>query len=468
LASKTVKLSMKKYNVLIVAACMALLVGCASELDIEPKDSVTEEVALDSEEAIQSLLVGAYDRMADDDLYGGWFQMTSDLLGTNDDITWSGTFSDPRDIWNKTITTSNAQAEVTWTEAYEAINVANIILANLSVITDEDERARIEGEAKFIRGLVYFDLVRLFAKDWADGNPSANLGVPLKLTPTDLEYDPASSAISRNTVAEVYAQVLEDLTDAEQLLGEDNGFYATTWSAKAILARVYMQQRNYEDARAKANDIIESGQFALVDKVSQAFNQANNTSEDVFAVQITNQDGENALQTFYASTSFNGRRDIRIRAEYDDLLEETDERKTALIYYDAAGRRLSGKYKDQFANISIVRLAELYLIRAEANVRAGGTQVGPNTPGDDLQLIRARAKASDAPAEPTVEDILLERKLELGFEGHFIHDIKRTETTITQQGTYEWNSNLLVLPIPQREMDSNPALAGQQNAGYVN
>jgi hypothetical protein len=62
----------------------------------------------------------------------------------------------------------------------------------------------------------------------------------------------------------------------------------------------------------------------------------------------------------------------------------------------------------------------------------------------------------------------LERKLELGFEGHFIHDIKRTETTITQQGTYTWNSEKLVLPIPQREMDANAVLTGQQNAGYGN
>jgi hypothetical protein len=459
---------MKKYNYLIVVAYLVFfLVGCSSELDIDPQDSVTEEVALDSEESIQSLLVGAYDRMADGDVYGGWFQMTSDLLGTNGDVTWSGSFSDPRDIWNKTVTVNNAQTESTWTEAYEAINITNIILANLDVVTDEDSRARIEGEAKFIRGTIYFNLVRLYAKDWADGDPTANLGVPLKLQPTALEYNPAENAISRSTVADVYTQVISDLTSAETLLGEENGFYATTWSAKAMLARVYQQQRNYAEAVVKANDIIESGQFALVDRVSQAFNQANNTSEDVFAIQVTNQDGENALQTFYAATSFNGRRDIRIRAEYNALFDETDERKSALIYYDASDRRLSGKYKDQFANISIVRLAELYLIRAEANLITN-EQVGPNTPGEDLQVLRTRARASDAPTEPTIDDILLERKLELGFEGHFIHDIRRHEISISQQGDYEWNDNLLVLPIPQREMDANPALQGQQNPGYVN
>ena len=460
---------MKKYNFLIAVSCMVIiLVGCSQELDIEPSDSVTEAQALDSEEAVQSLLVGAYDRMADDDVYGGWIQMTSDLLGTNFDITWNGTFSDPGDVYAKTISSNNAQAEVTWTEIYETINVANIILANLTVVSDEEERNRIEGEAKFIRGAMYFELVRLFAKDWSDGNPASNLGVPLKLAPTDLNYTSSGSFIARNTVAEVYTQVFNDLNTAESLLADldGNGFYATTWAAKAMLARVYMQQHNYEQARIKANEVIESGAFSLVDRIDRAFNQANNSVEDIFTVQITNQDGENALQTFYAATSFNGRRDIRIRPEYEELFEEEDERLQNLIYFDVSGRRLSGKYKDQYANIGIIRLAEMYLIRAEANLLAGGTQVGSNTPGDDLQLIRARAKASDAPVNPTLEDILLERKRELGFEGHFIHDIRRSESTIEQLGTFEWNDDLLVLPIPQREVDANPALKGQQNPGY--
>lgn len=444
------------------------LVGCSQELDIEPNDSVTEDKAVDSEEAIQSLLVGAYDRMADDDVYGGWIQMTSDLLGTNYDITWNGTFSDPDDIWQKVIASSNGQAEVTWTEAYETINITNIILANLSIVSDADEKNRIEGEAKFIRGAMYFELVRLYAKDWADGNPTSNLGVPLKLSPTDLNYTSEGNSIPRNTIAQVYTQVFSDLNSAESLLADldGNGFYATTWAAKAMLARVYMQQRNYEAARIKANEVIESGEFSLVDRVDRAFNQATNSNEDIFSIQITAQDGENALQTFYASTSFNGRRDIRLRIEYEELFEADDQRLEYLIYFDASGRRLSGKYKDQFANISIIRLAEMYLIRAEANLLAGGTQVGPNTPGDDLQVIRSRAKTSDAPVNPTLEDILLERKRELGFEGHFLHDIRRTESTISQVGTFEWNSNLLVLPIPQREVDANPALKGQQNPGY--
>jgi starch-binding outer membrane protein, SusD/RagB family len=461
---------MKTYKILFFFSCLVFLsVRCANELEIQPQTTVTQEVAIEDEEGVQSLLIGAYDLMGDDDVYGGWIQMTSDLLGTDNDINWAGTFSEPGDIWSKFITTNNGQVEVTWTEAYEVINVTNTILANLDVVTDEDERARIEGEAKFIRGMIYFDLVRLFAKDWADGDPSANPGVPLKLEATNLVYNPENNFIGRNTVSEVYTQVLSDLTTAEELLPEDNSFYATTWSAKAVLARVYLQQRDYDNARVKANEVIESGAYALVDRVDRAFDQSFNSSEDIFAIQITNQDGENALQTFYASRDFNGRRDIRIRGNYRDLFEETDDRLNLLIYEDGtSGRILSGKYKDQFANIPLIRLSEMYLVRAEANLMAGGVQVGPNTPGEDLQVIRSRAHASDAPANPTIEDIFLERKLELAFEGHFVHDVRRSEATIEQNGPVNWNDDALVLPIPQREVDSNPALQGEQNPGYGN
>jgi len=456
---------MKLFNnkTFIALSFTLILVSC--DLDIKPVDSVVPEDAITDAASVQALLVGGYDALSDDDLYGGWIQMTSDLLGTNFDLNWGGTFFDPRDIWQKVMTANNGQAEATWTDGYEAINIANTVLANLDKAGNDP---MIEGEAKFIRGAVYFELVRLYAKDWADGNPAVNLGVPLKLEATNMVYDPNQNFISRNTVEEVYDLVLSDLETAEANLPEENGFFATTWAAKAMLARVHLQRREYDEARILANEIIESGYFELADRVDRCFNLDNNNSEDIFAIQVTPQDGINDLQTFYASRSFNGRRDIRTRGEFRALFDPSDERYTRLIYEDGAGsgRYLSGKYKDQFANISVIRLAEMYLIRAEGNLLAGGPQVGPNTPHDDLQILRDRAKAPAAAASPTIDDIMLERKLELAFEGHFVHDIRRTETTIDQFGPISWDADELILPVPQREMDANPGLSGQQNAGY--
>ena len=463
---------------LLFPTTLLLAVACGSELEVEPQDVVSEEVARNSPQYREALAVGAYDRLADSDVYGGWIQMTSDLLGTNDNLRWSGTFFDPRAMFNKEVVAINGQVEVTWTDTYQAINVCNEVLAEVAQEEDSALQAKYEGEAKFIRGALYFELVRLFGKDWSDGDPAANLGVPLKLEPTDLTYDSEANLIDRNTVAEVYTQVLADLTDAIALLPEENfgagnkNIFATSWAAKAMLARVHLQRQEYDEARVLANDVIENGPFQLIDRVDRVYNQSINTSEDIFALQITNQDQSptgvsetNSFQTFYADRSFGGRRDMRILGTHLALYDSTDDRRT-LLFYEVGGNVFSGKYQDQFANISILRLAEMYLIRAEGNLLAGGTQVGPNTPGADLQVLRARSNAPAASDTPTIEDIMLERKLELCFEGHFLHDIRRRQATITQQGEFPWTADVLVMPIPQRELDANPALRGQQNPGY--
>ena len=457
-----------KYTTLVTLAF--LFVRCDSELDIQPENVVVEEQALGSSEAIQGLVVGAYDQLSDNDLYGGWMQMTADLLGTNGDIRWAGTFLDPDEIYQKNMTAFNAQAEATWTEAYEAINICNTILDNLETV-DEGSRSQVEGDARFIRGTVYFELVRLYAKDYNDGDASSNLGVPIKVNSTEILYEEEANFISRSTVADVYDLILEDLTTAIELLPEENAgtglkdIFATSWTAKAMMARIRLQRLEFDQARILANDIIENGPFTLLLEVSNVFNRSDNSAEDIFAVQVTNQDGTNSLHSFYAARSLGGRRDIRIQAEHLDLYNSVDDRLVELIYTDGP-RTLSGKYRNTFANVSIIRLAEMYLIRAEGNLLAGGTQVGPNSPQDDLNVLRARANTPLVSGGATIEDIMLERKLELSFEGQYLHDVRRRQSTITQLGTFSWNDDVLILPIPQREIDSNPALAGQQNAGY--
>ena len=119
---------------------------------------------------------------------------------------------------------------------------------------------------------------------------------------------------------------------------------------------------------------------------------------------------------------------------------------------------LTSKYTNQYGNIHVIRLAEMYLIRAEANYRLG-TSLGA-TPLDDINTIRGRAKAS-ALTTVTLDDILLERRRELAFEGFLIHDIKRTKGNV---GSLNWNSDKLVFPIPLREMQVNNKLV--QNPGY--
>ena len=204
-------------------------------------------------------------------MFGGNLLRDADLLGANGEIFFDGTFVAPDQIFRKILLVNNDQAEATWLDSYRAINVVNNVLANLEVVTAAN-RDRVEGEAKFLRGTLYFELVRVYAKTWADGTPSANPGVPLVLTPTTEITEAAK--VSRHTVAEVYAQVIKDLTEAEAKLPAANSFFATKGAAGAILSRVYMMQQKYPEAANAATRVIDSKRYSLVN------------TEDVFDLSL--------------------------------------------------------------------------------------------------------------------------------------------------------------------------------------
>jgi tetratricopeptide (TPR) repeat protein len=298
----------------------------------------------------------------------------------------------------------------------------------------------------------------MYAKAWNDGDPNANDGVPLVLTPTDVITD--ANKVKRNTVAEVYAQVISDLTDATQkCIAADNSYiFATNIAAYAMLARVYLQQQDYENALEAENAAIElalDNGYHLTATYAAAFPAADpptyiaNTPEDIFTMQVNATSGVNEFNTFY---SYNQRGDIYINDSFLDLYDEDDDR---LNLYDG-GYTL--KFENYYGSVRLIRLAELYLTRAECNFRLGNKDDAL----DDINTIRARVKLEPYTVdELTLDKILLERALELSFEGFTLHDEKRLEVKV---GILPWNSPKLIYPIPQREIYANPNLT--QNEGY--
>jgi hypothetical protein len=441
-------------NWLFVGATAVLITACDSRLDVKPTQSIEESTALATSQAVEVTLIGAYDGLASNNLFGGAVQYSGELLGDDAEVRFAGTFSTLDELWRKTMTTTNGQTQLTWLQAYNTINRANNVLASLDKV-ETDKKAKVEGEARFIRGLVYFDLVRLWAKAWGDGDNATNLGVPLVITPTRTVSE--SDSRPRATVAAVYTQVLEDLTKAETLLGNiTNAGFASKSSAQAILARVYLQQGNYAAARDAANKVIASNQFALSPTYAEAFEDASNGSEMIFKIIVTDQDGSNDLNTFYAPSTYQGRGDIRVQAKHLALYAAGDSRGT--FFVRASNNNFSAKFLDQYGDVPVARLAEMHLIRAEANQRLN-TVIGA-TPLADINRIRARAGAK-ALTTVDLNAILVERKLELAFEGHQVHDAKRLKRSV---GTLAFSDNKLVIPIPQREIDTNKSLV--QNPGY--
>lgn len=450
-------------NIFILGSLAAGLLGvssCSKQLDTTSTETISTTTALSTTADIKIAMVGAYDDLGSTYLYGGGIFVYADLLASTTGINWSGTFTGMTQIYNKNIPVDNTYAANVWLAGYAAVNDVNNVLSALSIVTDQDTHDNLEGQAKFIRGSVLFDLVRMYGKAWNDGDPTTNPGVPVVLTPTVSITD--SSKVSRNTVAEVYAQVISDLTDAENLLEPTNGFYAGSLTASAMLARVYLQKGDYANAAIEADKVIAAKKYSLTSTYSDAFpfpggtaSAVSNTTEDVFAMQVTTSSGTNTFQTFYSSLS---RGDIQIEDQYLNLYEAGDDRLN--LFYTSDGYTFTGKFDNLYGNVHIIRLAEMYLIRAEANFREG-TEVGA-APVDDINTIRNRVNLdSYEAADLTLDIILNERALELAFEGFYLHDAKRLQQNI---GLNAWNAGNLVFPIPQREIRVNSNLV--QNDGY--
>lgn len=450
-------------NIYTTLAMAIFLSSCDGKLDIEPAQSISSEVALSSASDVNNALIGAYTVLAEPALYGTNLVMIPDLYASPGYVNWTGTFSTYRDISNQSIISTNEDATRTWTHAYEAINIANTVLASLEVVTDPEERNLIEGRALFIRGIMHFELVRLYGVPYDAGTPNTSLGVPI-VTLAVKSVGDIIRDISRSTVSEVYTAVENDLTTAISKLADSDHVYA----AQGMLTRVYLQQSKYNLARDLANDIIESGKFSLSSNLQNPF-RVKNSPEGVFEIQQTEQSNagssNDGLATFYSSyknaTGGNvGRGDLSVNNAFYNAYAADDKRKTEMIY-NGDGQKtglFTFKWYNYFDNIPIVRLTELYLTRAECNQRLG-TSIG-DTPLNDVNKIRSRAGIS-ALTTVTVNSILAERDQELAFEGYRLHDYKRTKRSI---GTYTYSDPKLVFPIPYREITVNKNL--QQNQGY--
>jgi len=453
---------MKKIVFGLLAACLATgtISSCNNKLNVVPVDSIDAANALNTADDVQAALVGSYTSLQSADVYGGYLQFISDLLADDGDITFVGSFSNPYQFQRKTIRRDNTNAQNTWARSYTTINRVNNVLANLNKVTTAASKIQTEGEARFMRGLTYFDLVRLYARAWNDGTPSSNPGVPVVITPTNTVT--TTSLVARNTVAEVYTQIIADLTAAESQLPASNGIFANKYAAAAILSRVYLQQGRFAEAAAAANRAT-AGPYLLNPAYDTEFYQGGallaNTAEDIFTIQNSAQSGTNQLNVFYSQFQ---RGDISVNSKLLNQFEAGDDR--AGLFTVTANQTYSDKYDAQYGTIKFIRLAEMYLTRAEANFRAG-TAVGA-TPLSDINSVRTRV-GLPVLANVTLPIILKERKLELAFEGFRLGDLKRNQESTIDPITgaaVAWDSPRLVLPIPLAEINVNPNLV--QNPGY--
>lgn len=459
---------MKKIYIIIVLL-QVFFIACEDSLDTTPFQSLDEDEVFTTLLGFENAITGVYDGLQDADVYGANVVQNAELKTQY--ITWGGSFTSYSEVASKSMTTVNAESTRLWIDGYDVISRANKVLDALEVGLDDPafdlEKERIKGEALFSRAIVYYELIRSFGLPYSTSS-SSDAGVPINIDGTENVSD-AQKLTSRSTVSQVYDQIIADLLEAELLLPESGiEDRANIYTTKAFLARVYLSMKDYTQASSYANQIITSEVFALDVNPGSSFGSSS-TPETIFAIIHTSTDNlsneNDGLNDYFSPTE---RGDITIPQATLDLFSSGDLRLSSL-FFESGGNTWSGKWLTDDANVPILRLAEMYLIRAEALFELGGndTEVA-----NMLNVVRNRASLADVSVTGTDlrDSIRMEFLREFVTEGHAVYDLQRWQLPVgysiaTEVGeTVAWNDPNLVFPIPQREMDVNSELV--QNPGY--
>jgi hypothetical protein len=394
---------------------------------------------------------------------------------------------DVRAMSSLTHATTNDRVDELWKEHYVAVNRASTAIDNITEMAniDETRKTRLINEAKFLRGLLYFNLVRL----WGE--------VPLVLHAPG-SVDKETINVSRDPVETVYAQVIEDLTDAENL--PDPNEYAsvdagraTGGAARALLAKVYLTRQEWRLAVQKSSEVINGSYgYDLFENFADVFDAATkNGKEHLFSAQC--QGGNNKGNRMGSSCTPTGIPGIaaagtdEIASGVYELYDEKDKRRAVTFFTDLVSPRDGKTYTfephfckyfdpaeisnptESNRNIPVIRFAEVLLIYAEAVNEAEGTPTAEAYRA--INRVRERAGLDDLPAGLTQsqfrEAVYTERRLELMFEFHRWFDLVRTKRLIPAlqvAGKTNASERHYLLPVPQRERDLNPNLS--QNPGW--
>ena len=503
---KNLTKNITRNSLIIFLSGLIAFSGCDTALDIEADNNLSGD-ALTSDANIQSALLGAYvnlmgiyDGGDGGELLGGDLQLMATLLtrANNTEISWSDIEApDYEDFIDKDVLDINNRVEANWRRAYETINTVNAILENLANISNTGDRSRIEGEALAIRGILYFELVRFWAPQYNAANASTTPGVPLLLSSIGDVNEITTP--SKASVGAVYAQAIQDLTNASTLLqGVNTNGRISYYACQAYLARIALQQNDFAAAEGHLNTVIGGG-FTLTTTPMGAFNNPTPSTEDILVVQQNSASNtgtigsRTGLVAHVASIPNVGFAAMRIIPEslnssflnnnpkfyaadlryttftgIDDNSSVADVPGNAAFYNDPVNTLTvsSAKYLDATNVLPVIRLSEMLLSRAEAVLEQNFTGPVTGVPLADLNAVRTRAGLTALPATLSAQEfydsLVVERNRELLYEGIVFHDAKRWAVLNAHQTPSLAFRNPLdarfILPIPQAECDASPGL----------
>lgn len=484
-----------------VVAAALLTFSC--DLEVEPESFTSAEDYYADAEQVNLAVIGAYSS----------YQNVLNIEFNVTELRSDNTYLDPDRSANNdvdrftldrfSLTTLNPINESYYRACYKTIGLANRIIANLDVVEDEDLKNQLEGEALFLRGMMHFNLVRLYG------------GIVLV---DRILIGEEGFELSRSTEVEAYDFIINDLTRASNILPEsyndDDIGRATSWSAKGLLGKVYLTTgTNYSEAVTVLEDIRDNGPFSLVDDYASLFApETEVNSEVLFAVRysggnngvgspfptnfsprgslgtVTFGDGDGlnipTLGIAEAYEADDPRKDVSMAESYFNV-EENEVFFNYIVKYNSENLVAT---EDGDVDWPIIRYADVLLMLAEAYIEDSGSIDNALT---ELNKVRNRGGDGVGLPELTAADVTSlfdfrlvleqERRVEFAFENHRFFDLLRTGRALIVLGEHfateplynagddlqyqgGLNANKLLLPIPQYEIDLNPSIG--QNIGY--
>ncbi|MBB6126671.1 RagB/SusD family nutrient uptake outer membrane protein [Mucilaginibacter lappiensis] len=477
---------MRNKLILIICFLTVVLTGC--KLESNPSDSITTESITKTAEGLTNAVNGAYSLFKDhlpfnggqDDnlMYLRNFYQLSDFA--SDDVVCSQVTTDPLFLsFSLDHSPTQTNARYFWYISYKIINTANTVIEQGEKGGDQSALTKqLIGECYFLRAYCHFNLVRLFAKPYSI-DPNAP-GIILRTSSTD------NPQKARATVKEVYASVVQDAIKSSSLMNQARGVqYGSKEAAEALLSRVALYQGAYQDAINYSTQVINSGRFSEASPATylSLFSNAISNSETIFCIAFTTLDdygkaGSIASQYYSDGNSGWGEefaskplRDLYaqnpadIRTSYIVPLKDANgdiQTKNGIpIYYVTKFSFQGGR--PALSSPILFRLSEMYLNRAEAEANLNQTAAALN----DIDMIRKSRGLSNAlyngtvPANSTLlQTVLLERRLELAFEGHRTYDVYRNKQNMNR--TY-WGYHLPGL----KESDINLSVDPTNYTGMI-
>lgn len=484
---------MKYTKYILIFSLLFSLHGCSDFLEQEPGTKISIDELLKNKQGVFNALTGLYTEL-EANVRGERFAVYSDLQGGNIKFapTASGSnkgqISVPtnlKQIYSFEDLALNSNFKPFYDGSYDIINQANLILEYTPLLTDATaiEKNQIMAEAMTIRAYAHFLLSLVYSQDYNYTADASHLGIVYntKSIKAGIQYP------ARETLATTYNLIISDLKTAIDnysntlVLSGPAYSYFNINSAKALLARVYLQKSDWTNAYETANDVITNSGVKLVDKDNYLaeWEKPNLPISEILLEFSIPKDSEGAvgasMASYFGYTSPTDYTPYTASNDLINLYENTDIRKqlfltqtlSTLGFITDVNYNFTKKFQNNAGYVAF-RLSEMYLIRAEAALETNRA----NEAMTDINTIRARANASLLTNTNNLkEDILLERRKELCFEGHLFFDLTRNHKDISRNDgciatscSITYPSLKFVLPIPTFNTNLNPNL--QPNESY--